>query len=182
MRTSAPAWTSTGAPGTDERASTRPSNGTGKATLSGVNGAALAPPDLQSGEVEHQHLSELDADEPERGLRTDGGAVPVPQGLAVERHGAARDLHPRVTLGAEFVNHLLLALEQHRVEAHVLMEGHDRGASSGAGNQAERAPLVRVGDRLLLVARLALMRWISPGRITEPVPRLSRCWSAPSST
>src|SRR5712691_10072401 len=82
MRTSAPAWTSTGAPGTDERASTRPSNGTGKATLSGVNGAALAPPDLQSGEVEHQHLRELDADEPERGLRTDGGAVPVPQGTA----------------------------------------------------------------------------------------------------
>src|SRR2546428_2124385 len=95
MRTSAPVWTSTGAPGTDERASTRPSNGTGKATLSGVNGAALAPPDLQSGEVEHQHLRELDADEPERGLRTEGGAVPLPQRLAVERDGGARGSETR---------------------------------------------------------------------------------------
>src|SRR2546428_536556 len=106
------------------------------------------------GQVEHQHLGGLQADEAERGLRADGGAVTLPEGLAVERHGAARDLHPSVALGVELMNHLLVALEQHGVETDILLDGHGRAASPGPGDQAQRALLVQVGDRLLLVARL----------------------------
>src|SRR5262249_62131557 len=67
---------------------------------------------------------------------------------------AARHLNPRVTVGAELVNHFLVALQRERIEADVLVHGHERPAALRAGQQAKRAALVRVGDGPLLVARL----------------------------
>src|SRR5439155_24155370 len=74
--------------------------------------------------------------------------------LAVQGDGAPGHLHPRVTLGVELVDHFLVALEQHRVEAHVLMDADRRAAAARTGEQAKHAALVRIADRPLLVARL----------------------------
>src|SRR5207302_9953334 len=105
-------------------------------------------------QVEDQDFRRLESDEPKRGLRADRRAIALPQRLTVERDGAARDLHPGVPLFVELVDHFMVALEQARVEADVLMDGHDRAAAPRPGDQPQHASLVRVGDRLLLVARL----------------------------
>src|SRR5207245_8178304 len=103
---------------------------------------------------EDEDVRRLEPDEPERGLGADRCTVPLPERLAVQGDGAPGHLHPRVTLGVELVDHFLVALEQHRVEAHVLMDADRRAAAARTGEQAKHAALVRIADRPLLVARL----------------------------
>src|SRR5262245_4642438 len=59
-----------------------------------------------------------------------------------------------MALLGKLVDHLVVALEQARIHADVLMDRDGGAAAPRPGDQPQDASLVRVRDRLLLVARL----------------------------
>src|SRR5207253_4426190 len=101
-------------------------------------------------------------------------AVSVDERLAVERHGAPRDLDPGGAVLAEGVAHPLARLEQSRVDPGVGIYRHRATRAVARGDEAEPAALLPVGEVLLPVAGpepLPLGRTPHLPQLPGPCPR-----------
>jgi hypothetical protein len=98
-------------------------------------------------QVEEEHLGLLDSLERELAFLSDRRSVAGREPLSVEQHVSSGHLNPGMTPWSQIMRDALAAVQNRRVNSHVLMDG-DRAISAVAGCDQAQLPRLSASENV----------------------------------